>query len=50
MTARLTANIVQCIRADRAAGMSFSRLAKKYKIVQSSAYKVAKGLQWKHVK
>lgn len=46
--AKLTEAAVHALRADRAAGMSFSRLAKKYGVCISHAWQIAKGNAWRH--
>lgn len=48
--AKMTAAKVRRLRSDRAAGMSFSRLAAKYGLSIGPTYRIAKGLSWKQVK
>jgi hypothetical protein len=45
--ARLTMETALQIRADRLSGLSYSQIAKKHKVSNSSAYKIANNLQWK---
>lgn len=47
--AKLTVEKVIEIREDRLNGMSFSQLAKKHAIGLTTAFKVSKGITWKHV-
>ena len=48
--AKLTEKIVVEIRRKRAEGLSYSALARAFKISLSNAYRVATGLYWKDVK
>jgi hypothetical protein len=45
--AKATPEIVQSIRQDRSAGMSFGNLALKYRMSLSGVRKIALGLTWK---
>ena len=46
--AKLTEDGVRSLRMDRASGLSFSRLAKKYGISIATAFNAANGNTWKH--
>lgn len=46
---KLNSENVLALRKDRLSGMSFSQLAKKYAIGLTTAFKVSKGITWKHV-
>lgn len=46
---KLTDDGVRALRADRAGGLSFSKLAKKYGISIGTAYQAAMGRHWRHV-
>lgn len=47
--AKLTDDAVRALRADRGAGLSFSRLARKYGISIATAFNAANGTNWKHI-
>ncbi len=47
--AKLTDERVRSLRADRTAGLSFSRLAKKYGVSIATAFHAANGTNWKHI-
>ena len=47
--AKLNDNTVRALRADRGAGLSYSRLARKYGISIATAFHAAKGTNWKHI-
>jgi hypothetical protein len=47
---KLTEQTVIALRNDRAAAMSFSRLARKYGISIATAFNAAQGKTWSHVK
>lgn len=47
--AKINEDIVRELRRDQLAGMSYSKLAKKYGINQTTAHSIAKGKLWKHV-
>lgn len=46
---KMTAKAVRALRMDHAAGMSFSRLAKKYGLSIGPTYRIAKRITWRHV-
>lgn len=48
-TAKLNDDSVRALRADRAAGLSFSRLASRYGISIATAFHAANGTNWKHI-
>ncbi len=47
--AKLNDDAVRALRADRGAGLSFSRLARKYGISIATAFNAANGTNWKHI-
>ena len=47
--AKLTADDIRAIRADRAAGVSFGKIAKKHGIAIGYAFRVVNRMVWKHV-
>jgi len=47
--AKMTNESVRALRADRATGLPYSKLAKKYGIVISQAWQIANGNSWGHV-
>lgn len=47
--AKLNDDAVRSLRADRVAGLSFSRLARKYGISIATAFYAANGTNWKHI-
>lgn len=47
--AKLNDDAVRALRADRCAGLSFPRLARKYGISIATAFYAAKGTNWKHI-
>jgi hypothetical protein len=47
--AKMTEDMVRIMRADRLSGASFSVLGEKYGVAGSAAYKICKGLLWKHI-
>ncbi len=47
--AKMTDDTVRALRADRADGTSYSKLAAKYGIVISQAWQIANGNAWGHV-
>lgn len=47
--AKLTPSVVRRLRADRAAGMSFSRLATAYGIAIGHVFRIASRRAWAHV-
>lgn len=49
VNARLTADVVRAIRADRAAGMKLVPLAEKYGVGYSTVRDVVHGRTWSHV-
>jgi hypothetical protein len=46
---KLTEAEVRSLRADRATGLSFSKLAAKYGISIATAFQIAKGNYWSHI-
>lgn len=46
---KLTDESVRSLRADRASGLSFSALAKRYSISVATAFHAANGKNWKHI-
>ncbi len=48
--AKLTDNLVRSARADRARGMTFEALAKKYGIAKGAIWHAVNGTQWSHVR
>ncbi len=46
---KMTEELVRMLRADRAAGMSFSKLGAKYGVNMSAAWKIANRVLWAHV-
>lgn len=47
--AKMTDETVRALRADRAAGISYSKLAAKYGVVVSHAWQIVNGSAWRHV-
>lgn len=47
--ATLTPALVLEMKADKAGGMSYRKMAAKYGVGYGAAYRAANGLSWKHV-